>query len=110
MNTPLSAMEAVPLVGATATNMATFWPGSGSLTVTVPVAGTVAVVAAVASPTDGGWFGAARTSTVIVPFAGLLTTAGGPASPRSFAAMSTFTATPSVVVAVSSVGSGAIVM
>ena len=49
-------------------------------------------------------------STVAVPFAGALTTAGGPASPRSLAAMSTFTATPSVVVAVSSVGSGAIVM
>ena len=62
MKAPVSAMEAVPLVGATATNIVTFWPRSGSVTDTVPVAGTVAVVAAVASPTDGGWFGAAPTS------------------------------------------------
>ena len=64
MNAPLSSMVAVPFVGSTATDMVTFWPGSGSLTDTLPVAGTVAVVAAVASPTDGGWFGAAPTSTV----------------------------------------------
>ncbi len=45
-------------------------------------------------------------STVVDPFAGPLTTVGGPVSPRSFAAMSTLTATPSVVVAASSPASG----
>ncbi len=49
-----------------ATDIVTVCPASGSLTVTVPLAWTVAVVAAVASPTAGGWFGAARTSIVTV--------------------------------------------
>ncbi len=59
-------MVAVPLIAATDTVIVTVCPASGSLTVTLPVAGTVAVVAAVASPTTGGWFGVGATSTVTV--------------------------------------------
>ena len=45
-------------------------------------------------------------STVAVPFAGPLTTVGAPTVPRSLAAMSTLTGTPSVVVAASSPATG----
>ena len=46
--------------------MVTVWPVSGSLTETFPATWTVADVVAVASPTAGGRFGAASTSTVTV--------------------------------------------
>ena len=60
---------AVPFAAPTVTVMVTVWPASGSLTVTLPVAWTVAVVAALPSPTTGGWFGIAATSTVTVAVA-----------------------------------------
>ena len=59
----------MPLAAATETVIVRVCPASGSLTVTFPVAGTVAVVAALPSPTTGGWFGAAATSTVTVAVA-----------------------------------------
>ncbi len=62
----MSSIVAVPFAGATATDNVTVCPASGSLTATLPVAGMVAAVVAVASPTAGGWFGAAPTSMVTV--------------------------------------------
>ena len=52
-------MVAVPLTGGTATDIVDGLPGIRVADGHGPAAWTVAVVDAVASPTTGGWFGAA---------------------------------------------------